>query len=237
MMSLASSLGVQFHETVSAAALRVLWLTGLIALSFCIYLLVSVLKNIENVARQALYEANGRLELQATTDGLTGIYNRRAFDRVLEQEWKRHERAALPLSVLLIDADYFKQYNDAYGHLAGDDCLRAIARSIQCTAHRTGDFVARYGGEEFAVILPLTDAQGAGRIAEDIRRHVQSLAMPHCDSSVGPHVTVSIGTTSAVPTLCRTHQEFLQDADVALYRAKAAGRNETVHMGPVTAGV
>lgn len=234
LMTLASSLGVTFQETVSPPAMRVLWLTGLIGLSYCIYVLVSALKNMENIARQALYEANGRLELQATTDGLTGIYNRRAFDRVLDQEWKRHERAGLPLSVLLIDADYFKQYNDAYGHLAGDDCLRSIARAIQCMAHRSGDFVARYGGEEFAVILPLTDENGAGRIAEEIRRHIQSLAMPHCRSDVAPHVTVSIGTTSAVPTQCRSHQDFLQDADVALYRAKAAGRNETVHMGPIT---
>lgn len=235
LITLASTLGVAFFETLSVPAMRILWLTGLLGLSICVYILVSVLKNMENVARQALHEANDRLELQATTDGLTGIYNRRAFDRVIEQEWKRHERAGLPLSVLLIDADYFKQYNDAYGHLAGDDCLRSIARAIQRMAPRTGDFVARYGGEEFAVILPFTDEHGACRIAEGIRGHILSLAMPHCASDVAPHVTVSIGTTSAVPTQQRSHLDFLQDADVALYRAKAAGRNETVYMGPVTA--
>lgn len=234
-MTLASQAGFPFSVVVSPGGLKLLHFTGLIGLLLCIFLLVNVLNNMEHEARQALSDANGRLELQASTDGLTGISNRRAFDRLFDQEWRRHERAGLPLSVLLIDADFFKQYNDEFGHLAGDDCLRSIARTIQSCAHRCGDVVSRYGGEEFAVILPQTGEQGAGRIAEEIRVRVESLRLPHPRSEVGPFVTVSIGTTSAIPSRGRSHLEFLQDADIALYRAKASGRNETVHIGTVTA--
>ncbi len=205
-------------------------LAGLVGLLLCVYLLVSVLKRMEFGARQALREANCKLELQAATDGLTGIPNRHRFDLALEEEWARHERTGLPLSTALIDADFFKDFNDEYGHLAGDECLRTVARAIRASVRRPTDFCARFGGEEFVVILPNTDEDGARRVTELIRTHVRTLAIPHALSTVSPYVTVSIGISTTVPDQDRSHLDFLHDVDMALYRAKEAGRNCVVQV-------
>ena len=211
-------------------AFLIVQLAGLVGLMLCVYLLVSVLKSMEFGARQALREANSKLELQAATDGLTGIPNRHRFDTALEQEWGRHERTGLPLSIALIDADFFKDFNDEYGHLAGDECLRTVARAIRASVRRPTDFCARFGGEEFVVILPNTDEAGAKRVAELIRTHVRTLAIPHTLSSVSPYVTVSIGISTTVPDQDRSHLDFLHDVDMALYRAKETGRDRIVQV-------
>jgi diguanylate cyclase (GGDEF)-like protein len=208
--------------------------SGMVGLMLCVYLLVSVLKRMEFGARQALREANSKLELQAATDGLTGIPNRHRFDTALEQEWARHRRTGLPLSIALIDADFFKDFNDEYGHLAGDECLRTVARAIRASVRRPNDFCARFGGEEFVVILPNTDEVGAKRVAELIRAHVRTLAIPHALSTVSPYVTVSIGLSTTIPEADRSHLDFLHDVDMALYRAKEAGRDCVVQVDSAT---
>jgi diguanylate cyclase (GGDEF)-like protein len=231
VFALCQQLGYPCLNEVSPTGLRLLEFTGLVGLLACVYILVNLLKNIEFNVQESLHEANRCLELQATLDGLTGIANRRSFDMVLDEEWRRHERGQLPLSVLLIDVDLFKQYNDELGHLAGDDCLRAIARAIRTSVGRAGDFVGRYGGEEFAVILPDTDLNASIWIAEEIRRGVEGLKIHHPNSTVGTYVTISVGITTCVPARNTWCLDFLRNADVALYRAKANGRNQTIHVG------
>ncbi len=214
----------------SPSGLKFLQFAGLTGMLLCVYLLVSVLKKMEFEARQALHTANGELERQATTDALTGIANRHRFEQVLQQEWARHERTNSPLSIALIDADYFKAFNDEYGHLAGDECLRKMARAIQSSIRRPGDFCARIGGEEFVVIQPDTDAPGALRIAELIRTQIHALGIPHAGSAVGPDVSISIGVSTTVPSRDRSHLDFLNDVDIALYRAKEEGRDRIVQV-------
>ncbi len=219
-------LGWPLPMEVSGDGLFAIQATGLAGLLTCVYLLVSVLKKMEFVARRELRDANTKLERQAATDGLTGIPNRLCFDGVLAREWSRHERSDLPLSVAMIDADFFKAFNDEYGHLAGDECLRAVARAIKASVRRPADFCARFGGEEFAVVLPNTDEEGAIRVAEMICMHVRNAAIPHPRSPASQFVTVSIGLATVVPTPERSRQDFLHDVDMALYRAKEAGRNQ-----------
>jgi len=146
----------------------------------------------------ALEEANRRLEALSRTDGLTGIANRRRFDEVLAQEWQRAQRSGQPLTLALLDVDWFKHYNDHYGHLAGDECLRAIAGVLAASVGRPSDLVARYGGEEFAVLAPATDAAGVVEIAQRIQAGLQALALPHA-ASVFTQVTVSIGVAAMAP--------------------------------------
>jgi diguanylate cyclase (GGDEF)-like protein len=215
---------------VSPAGMRFLYFTGLVGLLLCVYLLVSVLKKMEFGARQALHAANCQLERQAMTDALTGIPNRHRFEQVLEQEWARHERAGLPLSIALVDADYFKAFNDEYGHLAGDECLRMVAATIQTSIRRPGDFCARFGGEEFVIIQPDTDSQGALRVAEIIQSCVRALGIPHARSAVSPNVSISIGVSTTIPSRDRSHLDFLNDVDMALYRAKEDGRDRIVQV-------
>ena len=172
-----------------------------------------------------LQEANDALQRLAGQDGLTGIANRRRFDEHLEQEWRRCKRAQWPLTVLVMDVDHFKRYNDTYGHLQGDECLRRIVSAVQSTLLRSGDLVARYGGEEFAVVLPKTSMDGARKVAQRIRREVHALQIPHAASPVAGHVTVSLGTATCRPSSLWTAERLLQDADAALYLAKAEGRN------------
>jgi diguanylate cyclase (GGDEF)-like protein len=226
--TLAQQYDVHCANELTAAGTRLMQFTGLVGLLACVYVLVFVLKRIEQDAHDALHEANRSLERQATIDVLTGVGNRRSFDLMLQQEWQRHVREQRPLSVLLLDVDLFKQFNDEFGHLGGDECLRAIAQSVEDCMLRSGDFVARYGGEEFAVLLPAPDFEGAMLVAETVRLNVISLAIPHPQSAVAPHVTVSIGLASTVPMPRDSYLEFLHDTDVALYRAKARGRNTTV---------
>jgi diguanylate cyclase (GGDEF)-like protein/PAS domain S-box-containing protein len=165
------------------------------------------------------------LEELSTTDGLTGIGNRRRFDQFLEGEWHRSMRDYSELSLLLLDIDHFKQFNDRYGHLAGDDCLRQIASVLSGTVKRAGDLVARYGGEEFACVLPATAREGALRIAGEIANEIGGLNIPHEDSPVAGHVTVSIGVATAIAGKGREYSDLLKEADQCLYYAKQQGRN------------
>ncbi|EFL52152.1 response regulator receiver modulated diguanylate cyclase [Solidesulfovibrio fructosivorans JJ]] len=172
-----------------------------------------------------LKRARDLLEEQAFIDSLTAIPNRRRFDAVLDKEWRRAQRNGAPLSLILLDIDFFKKYNDNYGHQQGDDCLRRVGWSLKESVRRAADFVARYGGEEFAVILPGTDTQGALDASDTIRLRISSLAIPHEHSSVAPHVTVSLGVATSYPERNHGPGEIIDAADQALYRAKEEGRN------------
>ena len=159
-------------------------------------------------------------------DGLTGIYNRRHFDSQGQKEWYRHQRLAQPLAIFLLDIDHFKLYNDHYGHIAGDRCIKQVAQSLHQRMRRAGEFVARYGGEEFVCLLPHSNLNDAVRFAPTICENVQQLNIPHEHSKSAQHVTVSLGVSACVPTKGMTFQELITKADQALYQAKAAGRNQ-----------
>jgi diguanylate cyclase (GGDEF)-like protein len=163
------------------------------------------------------------LEQLARRDALTGLANRRCFDDTLQAEWARAQRQKQPLSLLMVDVDNFKQYNDAHGHQGGDECLRRIAAAV-ASEMRTNDLVARYGGEEFAVILPNQSLRGAAVVAERIRRRVERLCVAH-PQAPARQVTVSIGAATALPTAEMEAAELVGIADAALYRAKHMGRN------------
>ncbi len=173
------------------------------------------------------------LEAQALTvlsnqDGLTLLANRRMFDEMLEREWYRSVRSQTPLSLILCDVDYFKIYNDTYGHAKGDGCLRRVASGLKKAVKRPMDLAARYGGEEFVVLLPNTDAHGALRVAKLIQSELQALQLEHCGSRVSPFVTLSLGVTSLVPSVGVTPEILLETADAGLYEAKQKGRNQAV---------
>lgn len=176
-------------------------------------------------AENMLKDANERLERLSTSDGLTGVANRRCFDQTLEREWNRLRRTREPLSLIMSDVDFFKLYNDTYGHQGGDDCLKSVAQTLNGAARRGGDCVARYGGEEFAVILPATDAQGAFAVAEKIRRSVEQRNLEHKKSGIASCVTLSLGVATIVPTGEETPEHLIKCADEALYQAKSTGRN------------
>jgi len=176
-------------------------------------------------ANQHLEQANQELQRLAIQDGLTKVANRRRFDEYLQQEWRRLRREQAPLALILADVDYFKAYNDAYGHQAGDHCLQTVAKALSWAASRPADLVARYGGEEFAVILPNTHAQGAVQVAEKIQNHLSALKIPHAQSSVSDYLTLSLGVASLVPSSGTTPEELIAGADQALYQAKDRGRN------------
>jgi diguanylate cyclase (GGDEF)-like protein len=165
-----------------------------------------------------------RLEALSSTDGLTGLANRRHFDTMLEREWRRAMRTHSPLSLVMADVDHFKNYNDGLGHARGDECLRAVARTLAEGGKRAGDVVARYGGEEFVLLLPNTAGDGLGDYAERLRARVEAMSMPHPASSY-PVVTVSMGVASAVPNGRSGPVDLVVAADQALYRAKEKGRN------------
>jgi diguanylate cyclase (GGDEF)-like protein len=173
----------------------------------------------------ALQEANQQLQRLASLDGLTSVANRRSFDIFIDQEWSRLAREQEYLSLILCDIDYFKNYNDYYGHLAGDDCLKRVAETIKETVRRPGDLVARYGGEEFAVLLPNTPPEGALYIGESIRRNIKELKIPHAASKSGLCITVSIGIGSEIPNHEFPASLLIAIADKALYSAKAQGRD------------
>lgn len=177
---------------------------------------------------QQLREANRNLEVLSRQDPLTGIANRRYFDEYFQQEWKRAVRDRTPLSLLLGDVDHFKSYNDLYGHVAGDQCLREIARVLSDAVDRPGDLAARFGGEEVAVVLPNTPEAGARSLAEKIRASVAELASLQGQSAVARTVTISLGCGTAQPTQTDSSRDFLQAVDAALYQAKQRGRNQTV---------
>jgi diguanylate cyclase (GGDEF)-like protein len=170
---------------------------------------------------------NRKLEALSTTDGLTGIANRRCFDEVLATEWSRAARLDQPLALAMLDVDWFKKYNDHYGHQAGDECLRKVASVFAANVCRTGDLVARYGGEEFVFIAPATDGGNALYMAQKVSEALQNLALPHQMSPFG-FVTISIGVAALVPGETDASEILVQAADTALYRAKQQGRNRVV---------
>jgi diguanylate cyclase (GGDEF)-like protein len=175
-----------------------------------------------------LAQANVRLEELSTTDELTAVANRRNFDRALDREWRQAARYTLPLSVIMIDIDEFKGYNDRYGHQAGDDSLRTVAATLARNVTRAGDLVARYGGEEFAVILAHMTQEEAIAVAEKLRRAVEALQVPHAASSVADHLTISLGVATWMPSQAGRETDasaLVAEADRALYAAKESGRN------------
>jgi diguanylate cyclase (GGDEF)-like protein len=161
-------------------------------------------------------------------DALTGVANRRAFDERLEMEWRRCGRNLLPVSLLMVDIDHFKLYNDHYGHPAGDTILVEVAGAMLRAAGRSQDLVARYGGEEFAILLPQLDAQGATGVARRLMRELELLNLPHAASPTSPRLTVSIGIASMVPGEHSVSADLIQVADAQLYQAKAGGRNRYI---------
>ncbi len=176
------------------------------------------------VTRQ-LGQANEQLAHLAVSDSLTGLANRRRFDEIIASEWRRCARDRAPLSLLLLDVDDFKAYNDTYGHQSGDDCLRGVAEVLNSVARRPGDLTARYGGEEFALVLPNTTPEGAQHVAEVARARVEQSQVEHATSSICDFVTVSIGVATIVPNGKAVPADLIQAADQAMYAAKHAGKN------------
>jgi len=186
-------------------------------------------------AERALREANKALQRLSDIDALTQVANRRRFDEVLKSEWKRTNRSLSPLSLIFCDIDYFKLYNDTYGHQAGDECLKRVARTINSYLNRPEDFLARYGGEEFLLVLPNTEGRGAFHLAETIRKGLEGEKIPHKKSLISPYVTLSLGVAAIIP-----HESpqtdlwgsmpaaLIEIADQALYEGKRNGRNQTV---------
>jgi diguanylate cyclase (GGDEF)-like protein len=173
----------------------------------------------------ALEKANKELHRMVLLDGLTQVANRRCLDEYLQQQWTLLTRLQQPLSLILADVDEFKRYNDRYGHLAGDDCLKQIAQSISLALKRPTDLVARYGGEEFAIVLPLTHLDGTRQVAETIASVIAQLKIPHATSPVSDLVTLSLGISSIVPQVGLSLETLIATADSALYQAKQQGRN------------
>jgi len=166
------------------------------------------------------------LESLSMLDGLTGIPNRRRFEEYLDQEWRRSVRERSHLSIILLDIDFFKNFNDNYGHLAGDDCLKKVAMALNNAIRRPADLIARYGGEEFVCVMPCTKSVGGIYVAENIRKSISELRVPHSHSSVGEHVTISLGVATCIPNGDSLPEELINAADKQLYLAKSKGRNQ-----------
>jgi diguanylate cyclase (GGDEF)-like protein len=242
LISLATASAVAHgHMTVGSVPRQVviMWAQQLI-LTLCIVgigfgILLQQLRTNEHDLETKVHERTRELELMnaqlavlSATDGLTGIANRRAFDDIFTREWRRTTRTGESLALVMLDVDYFKSYNDHYGHLSGDDCLREIAQLLAAHYRRTGDVVARFGGEEFVLLTRVIDREvdAAYLAAEGVRQALQALALPHANSPFGV-VTASIGVAVGLPTNDTLAQAMLQEADKALYQAKAEGRNCT----------
>lgn len=182
-------------------------------------------------AEQKLLDLQKELEALSYKDGLTGVANRRMFDSVMDMEWSNARRSGQPLSLIMLDIDYFKQYNDHYGHLQGDQCLKQIGRVLTVAATRSRDFVARFGGEEFVLVLPETDAASAAKIAERCRSLLFKEQIPHANSPASQILSASIGVGTIVPTHADESGAFIEAVDRLLYRAKENGRNRIVNAG------
>lgn len=180
-------------------------------------------QKIEELIR--LRESNFELQKLSAHDSLTDIPNRRGLDEFLDREWRAAIRDRYEMSAILVDIDFFKRYNDNYGHLEGDECLKKVAQALKDTLRRPKDFVARYGGEEFVVALPNTDLEGAIFVAENLRKGIEALAIPHETSSLSPIVTISLGVHTVLPNRETSFKKFMDEVDQALYLAKQAGRN------------
>lgn len=180
------------------------------------------------VSQQQLLDTNLVLQRLMNSDGLTGLSNRRHFDEYLELEWRRAIREQTQLSLMMIDVDYFKAYNDNFGHLEGDEALRQVAKAIRASCSRPSDLPARYGGEEFALVLPNTSPGGARLLAEKLRQTVAGMNIPHIAPTEGSSLTVSIGLATLVPPVGSHSRQLIQSADQGLYAAKHNGRNQVV---------
>jgi diguanylate cyclase (GGDEF)-like protein len=189
------------------------------------YLVASWVDVTELVRKGKMLEAsNQRLARQSSMDELTGLANRRHFDEALTTEWQRAARSGTPLSLLMVDIDHFKQYNDNYGHVAGDECLRRVARVLDHCVRRAGEMAARYGGEEFVLLLPGADMAHACETAQKCLDLMEKEAVPHATSSTCPQVTFSIGVACLLPDATLEPAAMVNAADTAMYRAKSAGR-------------
>lgn len=177
---------------------------------------------------QELIKLQKELEALSYQDGLTGVANRRMLDSILDVEWLNARRNRQPLSVLLLDIDYFKQYNDQYGHLQGDDCLKSVAQTLEAVATRPRDFFARFGGEEFVLVLPETDDKAARAVADRCRQTILKLQIPHVASEVSQLVSISVGLASIIPDHGDDLASFIESVDRKLYQAKLEGRNRVV---------
>ena len=177
----------------------------------------------------ALQQANNKLKYQANIDSLTQIPNRRRFDEYLTQEWSRCIREQAYLALILCDVDYFKAYNDTYGHQVGDKCLYEVAQGIDTAVKRPADLVFRYGGEEFAIVLPSTDKQGAIIVAEEVRQQIQQLKIAHESSQISNIVSLSLGVSSIIPSIHTSPRSLISSADLALYDAKYQGRDRVIY--------
>jgi diguanylate cyclase (GGDEF)-like protein len=186
------------------------------------------LRNLVDERTSQLEQANQRLQKLADSDGLTGIANHRYFYETLHLEWRRALRTNEPLTLAMADIDFFKIYNDTFGHQAGDICLKRVADTLSGIPQRTGDLVARYGGEEFAILLASADAAGAGKMAESLRESVENLKIDHPGSAISRFVTISIGVTTVLPHSSLTPSDLVRAADEALYQAKQGGRNRVI---------
>jgi diguanylate cyclase (GGDEF)-like protein len=175
--------------------------------------------------QQQISQAN----VLASSDGLTRIANRRRFDEYLAEQWQKMARLQAPISIILCDIDFFKQYNDTYGHPAGDECIKQVVQALNSTIHRTSDLLARYGGEEFAAILPQTSPSQALKVAQRMQEAIAQLKIPHSDSAVGSYITISIGVATTVPLEPNLTSLLLDEADRKLYDAKRQGRNYIAH--------
>jgi diguanylate cyclase (GGDEF)-like protein/PAS domain S-box-containing protein len=175
---------------------------------------------------------NAKLRRLSLVDGLTGLANRRAFQHALHREWWRATRSGTPIALVMVDIDHFKRYNDCHGHQAGDACLKQVARAVARAPRRPGDLAARYGGEEFVLVLPNTGIEGAVVVAEALRVRVERLRIPHGDSPVSQHVTVSLGVAGSTPRPGVSLAALVASADEALYRAKHLGRNRVSVLHP-----
>jgi diguanylate cyclase (GGDEF)-like protein len=184
------------------------------------------------VREEELCIANQHLEELASLDGLTGLANRRGFDRELEATWRRAGETREPLALMMIDIDYFKRYNDRYGHVAGDTCLRSVGETLSLVTLENAVVVARYGGEEFALLLPGLDLERTNILAEEARKSIEDLAITHAESPCG-HVTISVGVYAIVPEKYQTPADLVVAADRALYEAKRHGRNMVVAQEPI----
>jgi diguanylate cyclase (GGDEF)-like protein/PAS domain S-box-containing protein len=177
---------------------------------------------------QELFRMQKEFEELSYQDGLTGVANRRMFDMIFEREWANARRTQQPLSLIMLDIDYFKEYNDHYGHIAGDDCLKHVGQVMKAAAVRPRDFIARYGGEEFVLVLPETNMESAKNIAERCRNLVFEEQIPHKNSHVNNVLTISLGVGTIIPTQEDEPIEFIETVDKRLYQAKEKGRNSIV---------
>ena len=187
----------------------------------------------ERQLKEQLEQANEQLKRLVNIDGLTQVTNRRYFDEVFQREWRRSAREKIPLSLILIDVDFFKQYNDTYGHLAGDECLKTVVKVMASALKRPADLIARYGGEEFVALLPKTELSGAIQLGETMQKKLASQAIPHIKSPINQRVTLSMGVVSTLPTATGDPNSLLAAADKLLYRAKTEGKNRVIGMEPV----